>query len=239
MTTLSVAQVIARANAALVGADLDVTGAIASLLAGAVEALPADAAAVLVEFDGSVDLLAASSHRVADLQIHQAQVDEGPCVEAIRFGRDISVVGSAAIEDRWPDTGPVILRSGYSAVHATPMTWHGETFGGLNLFRAEPISFDDQQVECRALADAVTLAIVGRCLVRDHAKDGLRSALADRAVVEQAKGAIAQVRSLDMPAAYSALVEMAAQEGSPLGLTARRVMQRARGSASGQRSSTI
>lgn len=239
MTHLSVAQVLARANAALVEADLDVTGLIAALLAGAVEALPADAAAVLVEFDGSLDLLAATSHRAADLEIHQAQVDEGPCIETIRLGSDIDVVGTAAIEERWPNTGAVILRPGYSAVHTTPMTWHGVTFGGLNLFRTEAISFEDQQVECRALADAVTLAIVGRDLGADHATNGLRAALEDRAVVEQAKGALAHVRSIDMHAAYGTLLAMTELEGTPLGVTARRVMQRARGGTLGQHSSTI
>lgn len=40
-------------------------------------------------------------------------------------------------------------------------------------------------MECRALAAAVTLAIVGRDLGADHATNGLRAALEDRAVVEQ------------------------------------------------------
>ena len=57
---------------------------------------------------------------------------------------------------------------------------------------------------------------------------GLRTALADRAVVEQAKGVLGYVRSLDMPAAYDALVAMAHEEGAPLGVAARRVMERAR-----------
>lgn len=228
MSHLSIGDVLARANAALVDPDLDVTGAIASLLAGATEALGADAAAVLVESEGSLELLAATSHRVADLEIHQAQTDEGPCVDTIRVNADIDVVGTEAIEERWPLSGPVITRSGYSSVHATPLTWHGTAFGGLNLFRSQPVSLRDQSDECRALADAITLAVVARFLTDGHVTEGLRAALAERAVVEQAKGALAHVRSLDMPAAYDELLALAEAQRAPLGVTARQVMQQAR-----------
>lgn len=225
MNHLSVGEVLARANAALVDPDLDVTGAIASLLAGANQALPADAAAVLVESDGALDLLAATSHRVADLEIHQAQTEEGPCIDTIRLSSDVDVTGAHAIEEQWPVTGAVIVRSGYASVHATPLTWRGTTFGGLNLFRSDEISFGDQLEECRALADAVTLTIVGRYLGQSHVADGLRAALEERAVVEQAKGALAYLQSLDMAAAYESLLAMAEEDGIPLGVAARRVME--------------
>ena len=67
---------------------------------------------------------------------------------------------------------------------------------------------------------------------------GLRSALSDRAVVEQAKGALGHVRSLDMSAAYDALVAMADEEGVRLGVAARRVMERARTGALGSAPTT-
>ena len=86
MTRLTVSEVLAGANAAIVGPDLDVTGALASLLTGVTGALPADAAAVLVTTEGSLEVLAATSHRVADLEVYQAQVDEGPCLDAMHTG---------------------------------------------------------------------------------------------------------------------------------------------------------
>ena len=72
MTRTSVSDVLARANAAMVGPDLDVTGALARLLAGVTSSLPATAAAVLVDTDGSLEVLAATSHRALDLEMHQA-----------------------------------------------------------------------------------------------------------------------------------------------------------------------
>ena len=97
MTRTSVSEVLARANAAMVGPDLDVTGALARLLTGVTAALPASAAAVLVDTDGSLEVLAATSHRALDLEMHQAQVDEGPCLDALRTG-----VGGARGRGRRP-----------------------------------------------------------------------------------------------------------------------------------------
>ena len=79
MKHLGVADVLARANAAMVGPDFDVTGALATLVVGVTSALSTRAAAVLVEVDRDLEVLAASSHRVLDLEIHQAQAQEGPC----------------------------------------------------------------------------------------------------------------------------------------------------------------
>lgn len=172
MKPMSISEVLARANATMVDPARDVTGALAALLAGAVEALPADAAAVLVEVDGSLDLLAATSHRVADLEVYQAQVDEGPCLDAVRRGVPVGLAGAAALAERWPVAGPVIVRSGYTAVEATPLVFQGVAFGGLNVFRSDAADFHDRRAECRALADAVTLVIVSGQLSPEHVAEG-------------------------------------------------------------------
>ncbi len=235
MTRTSVSQVLADANAAMVRPDLDVTGALARLLAGVTAALPATAAAVLVDADGSLEVLAATSHRALDLEMHQAQVDEGPCLEALRSGVEVHEVGADAIIARWPAAGPVVLASGYQSVQALPLTWHGFTFGALNVFRTEPQGFEHQQADCRALADAVTLLIVCADVDLEHLAAALRAVLEDRSIVEQAKGALAYTRSLDLAAAFDALVALADDEGVSLGVAARTVMARARAGTLGGR----
>ena len=228
MTRTSVSDVLARANAAMVGPDFDVTGALARLLAGVTASLPATAAAVLVDTDGSLEVLAATSHRALDLEMHQAQVDEGPCLDALRTGEEVHEVGPDALVARWPQAGPAVVSSGYRSVQALPLTWHGRTFGALNVFRADASGFESQQPDCRALADAVTLLIVSAKVDHDHLAAGLRAALEDRALVELAKGALAHARSLDMAEAFDALVALADEEGVTLGVAARQVMYRAR-----------
>lgn len=228
MSTTSVSEVLATANATMVGANLDVTGALAHLVTGSVDALGARAAAVLVESEGVLEVLVATSHRAHDLEIHQVQADEGPCLDALRSGEEVSLHGEAALVARWPVAGPIIVRSGYLAVQATPLRWHGDAFGALNVFGRDEGDLLDVTADCRALADAVTMIIVSGRLADAQLGESLRFALADRAVVEQAKGAIAHVASLDMAAAFDALGDLAAAERLSLGVAAARVMERAR-----------
>ena len=237
MTHPTVSDVLARANAAMVGPDLDVTGALARLLAGVTASLPATAAAVLVDIDGRLEVLAATSHRALDLEMHRAQLDEGPCRDAVRTGAEVHDVGRDTLVERWPVAGPVIVAAGYRSVQALPLTWHGTSFGALNVVRADPVGFEGQQPDCRALADAVTLLIVSANVDHDHLATGLRAALEDRSVVEQAKGALAYTRSLDTAQAFDALVALADEEGVTLGVAARRVMDRARTGTLGRRPS--
>jgi len=228
MKQLSVSDVLAGANAAMVGPQFDVTGALATMVVGVPSALSTRAAAVLVDVDGHLEVLAASSHRALDLEIHQTQAQEGPCLDTMQTGVEEHEVGADAITARWPRVGPMIVASGYESVQALPLRWHGVTFGGLNLFRAEPTGFEDQQAECRAVADAVTMLIVSAHLDHDQLRPGLRSALEERAVVELAKGALAHAWELDMASAYDALTGWAEEHHVSLGLAARQVMDQAR-----------
>lgn len=228
MNSTSVSAVLAAANATMVGAAPDATGALAALLTGVTSALPARAAALLVRSQGSLEVLAATSHRADDLEHFQAQVDQGPCLDAIHTGVEVHAVGGDALTERWPVTGPAILAAGYQCVQAVPLRWQGTVFGALNIFREEAAGFAEQQDECQALADAVTLVIVSTHLGDEQLAQGLRHALAERTVVEQAKGALSHALGLDMAAAFDALDALAQAEGVTLGVAARRVMDRAR-----------
>ena len=104
-------------------------------------------------------------------------------------------------------------------VHATPLRWRGETFGALNVFRAEAHGVGPAgTAACRAFADAATVLLVtnGR-FDPDRLTSSLDEALGARAVVEQAKGALAHARGLDMAQAFDALSAVADEEGVGLG----------------------
>ena len=178
--------------------------------------------------------IASTSHSTDVLELFQSQVHQGPCLDAIRSGEDVQSVGAADLSARWPLAGPAIVTAGYTAVQASPLRWHGHTFGALNLFRTLPEGFGDVQAECRAMADAVTLVLVSSHLDGQHVATGLRTALEERAAVEQAKGALAEVFDLDMAAAFTMLLERAAAHGDTLGVAAREVMERARTRKLGQ-----
>jgi len=238
MTTTSVTDVLVQANAAMVGPHPDVTGAMAELLVGVTEVLSADAAAVLVTSDSALEVLASTSHRVHDLEIYQAQVHEGPCIESLRTGTGISAHGVDAIRSRWPVAGPVILSSGYTAVHATPLRWHDETFGALNVFWAEESDFEERLSDCRALGDALTLVLLCGRLEDGALLESLRAALHRRTVVEQAKGALAHVLGIDPGDSFEALTDFSRREEIPLGHAAELVMALARTGTLGEHLTT-
>lgn len=228
MTTTTVTDVLAQANAAMVGPHHDVTGALAELLAGVVDVMTASAAAVLVASDDSLEVLTATSHRAVDLEIHQIQLREGPCLDALRHDESAIECGEAAILARWPVAGPVILAAGYSAVQATPLRWHDGTFGALNVFWADESDFEDRAAEARAMADALTLVLVSGNLGNEALAQSLHTALQRRGVVEQAKGALAHVLGIDTAEAFDALHDLARREDVSLGRAAERVMALAR-----------
>jgi len=78
----SPAQPFAHAVASLVAAH-DVADVLARFLAEGLEALGGSAAGLLlVSGSGELEVLTATSHRIRDLEVYQAQQEAGPCVDA-------------------------------------------------------------------------------------------------------------------------------------------------------------
>jgi hypothetical protein len=230
MTTRTAAQALADAASALTG-DSDVTDTLARLLDDARSGLGAQAIGLLLLTQGGdLELLSATSHRVAELEIFQIQHDSGPCVEAIRAGAAVSVAGADDILARWPEAGPAILGAGFRAVHAYPLRWHGRTLGAMNVFRdgASPLEGSVEAIG-QAFANIATMVIVQpTSLTRQELTDRVRQALEARTAIEQAKGVLAYARNLDMSAAYDLLRDLAADSGASLAATAADVISRAR-----------
>ncbi len=209
----------------------EAVGALDRLLEEGAAALGASAAGVLVlGADERLELLAATSHAVSELEAYQCQRDQGPCVDAVRSGEPVAAADEVEMVSRWPEVGPVIVASGYGSVHAAPLRWLDRTFGGFNLFFDDRTELHpDLEAATRALADTATLVIVTSGSTDPGSITAtLVEALAGRAVVEQAKGALAHLRDLDMAGAFAALRVEAEAAGVPLGEAARALVERAR-----------
>lgn len=224
------AQALAAVTSALLQ-DHDVTGLLAQLVQDSARFVPADAAGLLLRSDGDhLEFLSATSHRTTELEIYQAQGDEGPCVDVVRGGESVEAVGASAVEERWPRIGPEIVRAGFRSVFASPMRWHGQVIGGLNLFTVsdEPLDETARQL-AQAFADVATLVIVQPLHVdEDDLLGNLRRALEGRVVVEQAKGVLAYQLGIGMADAYDELVRRSEQDGRTLTATARATIDEAR-----------
>jgi GAF domain-containing protein len=222
MKRRTAAQVLADATSSLVQTH-DVTDSLARLLGDCAEVLSAAAVGLLVWSDrGEIELLSSTSHAIAELELFQIQQATGPCIDAISSDSEISVVGSAQIMAHWPGVGRTITEAGYRAVHASPLRWHGQNLGAMNVFFTEPQTLTkEQSLVAQAFADVATLVVMQPAELSDlEVGERTRSALAGRTVVEQAKGVIAQQRGVDMPSAYDLLMGMATEHQASLSVVA-------------------
>ena len=133
--------------------------------------------------------------------------------------------------ERWPQFSPLALQAGFRSVHAVPMRLGERVIGALNLFRIQPgrLAESDRR-SAQALADVATVGILqvlaaGETAALDRK---LEDALASRDVIEQAKGMLAESAGLDMDEAFSALRDLARQEGIALTAVARSMVDGSR-----------
>jgi hypothetical protein len=221
------ADALARASAALVG-ETDVVGFLAILLASSADVLRIDASGILVQDGQQLDLLAASSHAAIELELHQAQLVEGPCIDSHLSGAAVNAHGPDLVT-RWPKFGRMMLDAGFSAVHASPLRWHGQALGAMGMFRrSDDLFTPEEETVAQAFADLATLLIVQTDKVDlDTIRHRVQEALTARIVVEQAKGVLSETQGVDMAEAYQLLLGRAEGNGADLTTTARAVIDQA------------
>jgi GAF domain-containing protein len=98
---------------------------------------------------------------------------------------------------RWPVFAPGAEAAGLRSVHAFPLRLRSQRLGALNLFSRHHTVFEPHDVSIvQALADIATIAIIQeRSISRaERLSDQLQGALDSRVVIEQAKGALAQLQ---------------------------------------------
>src|SRR4051812_38864409 len=106
----------------------DVADFLVEVIATCQRVLSVDATGIMVlSRGGRLELLAASSHRSAELELHQSQIDEGPCVDAATADVTVIVAGDESLRDRWPRFGPAMVHAGFRSVHSAPLQRDGAT----------------------------------------------------------------------------------------------------------------
>lgn len=222
MTARTATQALADATAALTSGR-DITDVLDRLVRDSAEVLGAQAVGLLVLVrDGDLELLSATSHRVAELELFQIQHDTGPCIDAIRGGFPVTGASRDDIRARWSSVGAAITDVGYQTVRAYPLRWRGRTLGALNIFYASATPADaDAGLIGQALADIATTVIVQTSeLTTEQITESVQRVLQARTIIEQAKGVLAYNRNLDMAAAYDLLRHLAADQGATITDTA-------------------
>jgi GAF domain-containing protein len=189
--------------------DYDVVDLLDLLVNGCVSLLGITAAGLLLDDQkGHLMVVASSSEETRLLEIFQLQANQGPCLDCFRLHAPVSSGDLQADIARWPTFVPAALGAGFRSVVAVPLRLRDQIIGCLNMFRdqSELMSPEDQQL-AQALADVATIGILQHRSTHRSAvvAEQLQHALNSRIVIEQAKGVLAERRSLSMDVAFDRL----------------------------------
>ena len=159
----------------------------------------------LADGDGRLQFMAASNETTELLELFQVQTDEGPCQDCFHSGTAVVNADLTQADDRWPRFAPRAVASGYRSVHAIPLRLRQSTVGALNLFNHDAGRLEPNEVDVvQALADVATIGLLQERALRraEVLSEQLQSALDSRIVIEQAKGAVAQLHSVSIDEAF-------------------------------------
>jgi transcriptional regulator with GAF, ATPase, and Fis domain len=207
--------------------DFDVVDLLTELTERCAELLDVAAAGFLLADPlAQLRVLAATTEQARELELFQLQADEGPCVDCYSTGQPVSVADLNAAAARWPRFVPAAAEAGFASVHAVPMRAAGIVLGALGLFGSHPGELNEaDRLVAQTLAHIACVAVL-----QEHAPTpstvipSLRSALASRVIVEQAKGFLRETLDVSVDVAFRLLRSYARANGEHLTEVARRLM---------------
>jgi GAF domain-containing protein len=161
----------------------------------------------VVDDDGAYLTAASTDDRADAVDAVQYRLAEGPCVDALRTGREHHLLRLDQ-EERWPRFVEQARDLGFDGVLSVPLTTAGGTVGALNLFVEQPSRLSEEDIELAqriAAPAATTLANADAYRRVARLADQLQEALESRAVIEQAKGVLMARQGCDPDEAFDIL----------------------------------
>jgi GAF domain-containing protein len=157
--------------------------------------------------DGAATTAASSGPIAAELDALQQASGEGPCFDALRDGHRRRSE-DLRVDPRWPALAAAARRLGIAGVLAVPVRVRGTRFAVLNTYAAPDAGFDlasAQRLESVAHRLGVVLANVRSYEGARALATQMESAMHSRAVIEQAKGILAEREQVSLDAAFALL----------------------------------
>jgi GAF domain-containing protein len=150
---------------------------------------------------GRIETKSGTGRLVWELDTIQYDLDEGPCVDAIRAG-EMVVVEDVRHEQRWPRYVAAAARTGLRSQIGLGLYDDGRTLGGLNLYSTIAEGVSDQAVQAAQLfARHATIA-----LDKAQSSHHLNEALLSRKVIGQAVGIVMERFQIDEDRALQFIV---------------------------------
>jgi GAF domain-containing protein len=189
--------------------DFDLIEFLQLVTARASELVDATAAGLLLADEhGQLQFMAASDERTELLELFQVQAHQGPCQDCFRQGVPVVNADLRDADGRWPLFAPRAVAAGFRSVHAFPLRLRSRVIGALNLFGTDPGGLEPGDVRVvQALADVATIGLLQERAVRQSEilTEQLQAALNSRVIIEQAKGALAQIHGISADDAFELL----------------------------------
>jgi GAF domain-containing protein len=143
---------------------------------------------------------------------NQYAAGDGPCLEAARTREPVLVAGVEAFS-RWPQFATDAARFGVQAYLSTPLTVsgpHDNLVGALNVYGTELDAFDrldEALLKLLTTVAAATITNANRYVKMRDLAENMRTAMASRAEIEQAKGILMAVHGISADEAFVRLVD--------------------------------
>ena len=155
----------------------------------------------VVHRDGRLETKSASGQLVWELDALQYDLDEGPCVTAMREETFV-VAEDIQHEQRWRRYVPSAIKAGLSSQMAVHLENHERTLGGLNFYStfSATISVEDRRT-AKLFATHASLA-----LAHARRESELNSAIDSRKLIGQAIGLTMRRFEIDEERAFHFLV---------------------------------
>lgn len=184
---------------------------------------------MIADTSGQLQLVASTSEQADFVEIMQLNAGSGPCLDCYATGTPVAVSDIEVSGKKWPEFRAAALQQGFRSMNATPLRLRGQVIGTMNLFSTRVVELSEADAALvQALADVATIGILQERLIRESSiiSEQLQRALDSRILIEQAKGVLSQIGSMDMDEAFRALRTYARNHNLSLRLVAEGVTNR-------------
>lgn len=190
------------------------------LVHASVELLHVTSAGILLDDQqSSMRVIAASCEETRTLELLQLLNKQGPCLEAFKSGREVTVLDLEVRRPEWSEFVELATSQGIVAAHSFPMRLRDRVIGALNLFSDSSENLSQKEIQvARVLTAIATIGILNDRAMREQEvlNSQLQRALTSRILIEQAKGVIAASWDVSMEVAFRTLRDAARTSRRPL-----------------------
>jgi GAF domain-containing protein len=171
--------------------------------------IPVEVSVTLVR-GGTAQAAAFTDALARDMDERQYEAGHGPCLHAAVSG-DVLSVPDLAEDSRWPEWAALGRQAGVCSSVSIGLPVQEAVVGALNVYARTPDAFDDDSMAVLQTFAAYAAVAVANAQLYDSTAtlaQQMREAMANRAVIEQAKGIIMGERRCTPEEAFSILVKV-------------------------------